>query len=68
MVKKITKDYKCGWCQYEFSKEVVYSGENKKNSYSSTVVCPKCARVIPTWRREETGNVVGRKHIHPDRR
>lgn len=69
MVKKgIIKDYKCFWCDFEFTKEVVYSGGSKKGAYSSTVVCPKCARKIPTWKREETGNLVGRKHIHTDRR
>ena len=66
--KRIIKDYKCGWCQHEFKQEVVYSGESKKGAYSSTVVCPKCATTIPTWKREETGNVVGKKHVHLDRR
>ncbi len=68
MPRGITKDYKCGWCLYEFKKEVVYSGESKKGGVSSMVVCPNCVRLIPTWRREETGNIVGRIHLHPDRR
>lgn len=58
------KNYKCGWCGFEFKKEVVYSGESKKGAYSSSVICPDCGRTIPTWKREETGNIVGRKHIH----
>lgn len=70
MAKKqgIIKNYKCGWGGFEFKQEVVYEGLSKKGAYSSTIVCPNCARLIPTWKREETGNIVGRKHIHPDRR
>ena len=66
MAKKgIIKKYKCTWpsCidKPEFEKEVVYDAEAK---YGTPVVCPYCTNLIPTWKREETGNVVGRKHIH----
>ena len=69
MLKKgIIKNYKCGWCGFGFQKEVIYDGSSKKRAYSTPVVCPKCARTIPTWKKESTGNIVGRTHIHPDRR
>jgi hypothetical protein len=68
----MNKHYKCCWCGFEFDEWVVYKQNidavthqiKKKSNYSTKVVCPKCARFIPTWTREETGNVVGRKHIH----
>jgi hypothetical protein len=28
------------------------------------VVCPGCFRTLPTWKKEEIKNIVGRKHIH----
>lgn len=67
--KGIIKKYKCGWCGFEFERQVVYVGGDKKGAYSSIVICPNpgCGRTIPTWKREETENIVGRKHIHPDR-
>ena len=71
------RKYICGWCGYIFSQEVNYQGIMKnphigqsnpnqgKGSAGSTIVkCPNCARLIPTWQKEMTGNVVGRKHIH----
>ena len=35
-----------------------------KGCGSSIVKCPKCLNNIPTWKREETGNIIGKKHIH----
>lgn len=60
-----TMKYICDWCRHEFTKHVVYD-EDKK--YSTVIVCPKCARTIPTWNVERTGNVVGITHIHTNRK
>ena len=60
------KRYKCR-CGFEFDKEVNYyppSLREKNTGLSTQVKCPKCCNFIPTWIREETGNVAGRKHIH----
>jgi len=53
--------YKCGWCKCEFTSHVFYDPDSK---ISSQVRCPRCLNLIPTWKREETGEVVGKKHIH----
>jgi len=53
------KQYKCH-CGHEFEREVVYI----PNELSTPVRCPKCINLIPTWKKESTGNIVGRKHIH----
>jgi len=64
MVLRVKKQYKCGWCGFEFEKRVVYYGDSKKGGGSSQVVCPNCGRNIPTWEKQFTGNIIGRKHIH----
>lgn len=61
----IKKYYKCFWCEHEFEKLVIYDAEDK---FSTRVVCPNCAHLIPTWKKELTGELVGRKHWHPDRK
>jgi len=70
------KTYICPWCNENFKKDVHYVGKRitnrgevvhgfgKKSSLSTQVICPKCGRCIPTFKKEETGNLVGRKHIH----
>ena len=68
------KKYKCMWCNYEFEAQVEYKQgkfdarmgrlSRHKSNYSTQVKCPNCGRLIPTWKKELTGNVVGRKHIH----
>lgn len=58
------KKYKCKCCGHEFETDVSYWGESKKQSGSTQVKCPKGCGFIPTWDREETGNITGRKHIH----
>jgi len=49
---KIVKEYKCGWCKYEFEQSVDYvkgmSG-SKKNAVSDQVRCLRCLNFIPTW-------------------
>ena len=68
------KQYICPWCEHEFKQDVTYftGGANGKFSrhkgcYSTQVKCQKCHRLIPTWKKEDTGNVIGKKHIHVGR-
>ena len=63
MPLQINKKYKC-WCGYEFEAMAYYEGAAKKSAGSNQIICPNCGRIIPTWEKELTGNVVGRKHIH----
>lgn len=71
------KQYYCHWCGESFNKDVFYqgigrqqnhqtslAGHGRKKTYSTQVICPKCGRNLPTWKKEETENVVGKKHIH----
>ncbi len=71
------KNYVCPWCHKEFTAEVRYkprffnpatresnSNEGKASASSTIVKCPECLNLIPTWKKEDTGNVIGRKHIH----
>ena len=58
------KKYVCDWCNYEFEQEVEYKLGSKKYAHSTKVVCPNCGRTIQTWKRESTGELVGKKHIH----
>jgi len=66
---KYSKDYTCGWCGHEFVAHAFYEREAQgKAGFSTKVTCPKCCREIPTWKREETSIITGRKHWHPDRK
>jgi hypothetical protein len=65
------KQYICQWCEHQFKYNVEYfcggaggKASRHKGCYSTQVKCPKCARLIPTWKKESTDNVVGKKHIH----
>lgn len=58
------KTYKCTWCDHEFERIVDYWGDEKKAKGSTQVKCPNCCNFLKTWDREETGNIIGRKHIH----
>jgi hypothetical protein len=70
------KKYECGFCNNQFQQDVEYKGKivakdgsvvhsaGNKSALSTQVVCPKCNNMIPTWDRESTGKLVGRKHIH----
>ena len=70
-------NYKCRWCGEEFVRDVDYQGvminpatkkgnpnQGKGHAGSTMVRCPQCINLIPTWCKEMTGNIVGRKHIH----
>ncbi len=63
-VKGIRKKYKCPYpsCKDkpEFEKIVVYDA----GKHSTQIVCPYCTNLIPTWKKESTGKMVGKKHIH----
>ena len=71
-IKSILKKYVCPWCNHEFEQLVSYNAnfdkhtmkQKKKGISSSQVKCPNCLNFIPTWKREETENLLGKKHIH----
>ena len=57
--------YKCKWCSFEFERYVVHGGPGRKKGVISTQVkCPNCLNYIETWKREETDNLIRKKHIH----
>lgn len=58
------RKYKCSWCDYEFEQDVRTSIGDKKDRVSSHVKCPNCMRLIETYPKEYTGNLIGRRHIH----
>jgi DNA-directed RNA polymerase subunit RPC12/RpoP len=66
------KEYLCPWCGNKFEENVIYKSHlnpqtqvpEKKSNYSTQVKCPKCCNFLETWKREETGKLVGRKHTH----
>ena len=73
----MNRKYICPWCGHNFEQDVRYlpkqtnpnngqpvNGMGKKSAISTQVVCPKCMRLIPTFKKELTGNIVGQKHIH----
>lgn len=71
--KMVWKNYKCKWCGHQFKAKANYSASGisevtgkakKKSNLSSQIKCTKCGNFIPTWKKEETGNIIGRKHIH----
>jgi hypothetical protein len=52
----------CGWCGLEFEINIFKDKFGERN----IVVCPNCNATLPSSRKELTGQVVGRKHIHTD--
>jgi uncharacterized CHY-type Zn-finger protein len=61
IAKKRTAIVKCGWCRKDFETNVTI----RKRGYE-VKVCPYCARTVNSSRKEPTGSLVGRKHIHSD--
>jgi len=66
-------NYKCYWCYHVFQfRPTSWEGNHPmpniiakhKGCGSTSVQCPNCRRLIPTYSKESTENVVGRKHIH----
>lgn len=53
------KEFVCPWCGKIFDQQVRY----EPLVGSSQVKC-FCGNFIPTSKKQFTGNVVGRKHIH----
>lgn len=49
----------CGWCKKEFE-----TGNQKIKDDYPVRSCPFCGRTVNASRKESTGNIVGRKHIH----
>ena len=66
-MKKLVKQDKqktliCGWCD-----ETFYATINKSKSGEREILsCPHCARILPSSKKESTGNLSGRKHIHTE--
>ena len=49
----------CGWCKKEFSQDT------SKGEYGFPVLTySHCCRRLPSSKKEDTGSMVGRKHIH----
>lgn len=71
-VKPVEREYNCPWCNTVFKQFIIYDPnfdsstmkQKKKGIISTQVKCPKCLNFIPTWKKEEIKNVIGRKHIH----
>ena len=49
----------CGWCDKDFQ----FDTEKGEHGYKK-VFCPNCGRAFPGSKKESTGNLVGRKHVH----
>jgi hypothetical protein len=65
------RNYTCPWCENNFEQNVEYKTggsagriSKHKGCMSTPVVCTKCRRLIPVWKREVVKNSIGRKHIH----
>lgn len=52
---------KCGFCGKYFETD-----NNKVKDDYPIRSCPHCGRTVSASRKESTGNIVGRKHIHRD--
>ena len=48
----------CGWCKKEFEVTISKDKWDERN-----IVC-HCGRILPSSKKESTGNLVGRQHIH----
>ena len=49
----------CGHCNNKFQ------FNTQKGEYRYTpIVCPNCGRTFPGSKKELTGNLVGKKHVH----
>lgn len=51
----------CGWCMEFFKLD---NSRNPRVDSYGTKVCTNCGRVVPSSKKEPTGNVIGRKHFH----
>jgi transcription elongation factor Elf1 len=50
----------CGWCRNSFKEKIT------KDKYDdrSLLICPNCGHLLPSSRKESTGKLESRKHIH----
>jgi DNA-directed RNA polymerase subunit RPC12/RpoP len=50
ILSKIINNYKCAWCNFEFTQKVLKNnGKGKKGCTSDQVKCPNCHNFIKTW-------------------
>ena len=49
----------CCWCL----ERITINNTSGTNGYGQTT-CSECGRLIPSSKKEFTGNTLGRKHIH----
>ena len=49
----------CGWCRKEF-----YADTRKGKNDEAFPPIVHCGHILPASKKESTGNLVGRKHIH----
>ena len=60
--QEIQKTLICGWCSKTF-----YATISKGKSGEREILsCPHCARRLPSSKKESTGDLSGRKHIHTE--
>lgn len=50
----------CGWCNKGFEAIISIDKHNDRNLLN----CPHCGRLLPSSKRESTGELSGRKHFH----
>lgn len=51
----------CGWCRKEFETD---NAKNPRTGSYGTKICPHCGREVSSSKKEMTGNLVGKKHVH----
>ena len=62
-LKSRTIGLTCGWCKGYFAAIIT---KDKTDDARSILNCPHCSRTLPSSKKESTGSLVGRKHIHID--
>ena len=55
-----TPTFICGWCRSEFKYKIYKDKQDDRN----LLICSNCNHLLPSSKKESTGNLVGRKHIH----
>ena len=53
----------CGWCRESFE-----TNKTKGEYGYGKLRCPHCGRIVNSSKKESTGKIVGRQHIHRDLR
>lgn len=52
----------CGWCNESFEANITKDDDGER----SILICPNCGRLLPSSKKELTGNLTGAKHIHKE--